>query len=95
MKQGVRPQARAGKRDFCTRFCASSVDERSTSPFDYEQKYSEDDEYCMEMGPNARFWRVYLDEGQIHDTELIEGWRDTLDVLLVFVCPSPFFTSSS
>ena len=39
----------------------------------------------MEMGPNARFWRVYLDEGRIHDTELIEGWRDTLDVLLVFV----------
>ncbi|KAL1729297.1 hypothetical protein EV714DRAFT_213090 [Schizophyllum commune] len=36
------------------------------------------------MGPNACFWRVYLDEGQIHDTELIEGWRDTLDVLLVF-----------
>ncbi|KAL1751612.1 hypothetical protein FB107DRAFT_185945, partial [Schizophyllum commune] len=33
---------------------------------------------------NARFWRVYLDEAHIYDAEMIEGWRDTLDVLLVF-----------
>ena len=52
--------------------------------FDYEQKYDED-EYCKEMAPNARFWRVYLDEAHIYDAEMIEGWRDTLDVLLVFV----------
>ncbi|KAL1753652.1 hypothetical protein FB107DRAFT_186231, partial [Schizophyllum commune] len=50
---------------------------------DYEQKYDED-EYCKEMAPNARFWRVYLDEAHIYDAEMIEGWRDTLDVLLVF-----------
>ncbi|KAI5884868.1 uncharacterized protein SCHCODRAFT_02594751 [Schizophyllum commune H4-8] len=56
---------------------------RAANPFDYEQKYDED-EYCKEMAPNARFWRVYLDEGHIYDTEMIEGWRDTLDVLLVF-----------
>ncbi|KAL1717940.1 hypothetical protein EV715DRAFT_202060 [Schizophyllum commune] len=56
---------------------------RTVNPFDYEQKYEEDD-YGDELGPNARFWRVLLDEGQAYDAELIEGWRDTLDVLLVF-----------
>ena len=59
-------------------------DKRPANPFDYEQKYDED-EYCKEMAPNARFWRVYLDEAHIYDAEMIEGWRDTLDVLLVFV----------
>ncbi|KAL1695847.1 hypothetical protein GGG16DRAFT_44527 [Schizophyllum commune] len=53
------------------------------NPFDYEQKYEEDD-YGDELGSNARFWRVLLDEGQAYDAEMIEGWRDTLDVLLVF-----------
>ncbi|KAL1715807.1 hypothetical protein EV715DRAFT_275500 [Schizophyllum commune] len=53
------------------------------NPFDYEQKY-EQDEYGKEQGSSARFWRVFLDESQVYDTELIEGWRDTLDVLLVF-----------
>ena len=60
------------------------ADKRLANPFDYEQKYDED-EYCKEMAPNARFWRVYLDEAHIYDAEMIEGWRDTLDVLLVFV----------
>ncbi|KAL1735051.1 hypothetical protein EV714DRAFT_201249 [Schizophyllum commune] len=56
---------------------------RTVNPFDYEQKYEEDD-YGDELGSNARFWRVLLDEGQAYDAEMIEGWRDTLDVLLVF-----------
>ncbi|TRM67314.1 hypothetical protein BD626DRAFT_564286 [Schizophyllum amplum] len=56
---------------------------RTTNPYDYEQKY-EEDAYGEELNPNARFWRVLLDEGQVYDTEMIEGWRDTLDVLLVF-----------
>ncbi|KAL1741660.1 hypothetical protein HDZ31DRAFT_66718 [Schizophyllum fasciatum] len=56
---------------------------RAANPFDYEQKYDED-EFGDEMGPSARFWRVLLDEGQIYDNEMIDGWRDTLDVLLVF-----------
>ncbi|TRM61244.1 hypothetical protein BD626DRAFT_584611 [Schizophyllum amplum] len=56
---------------------------RAVNPYDYEQKY-EEDEYGEEMGPNARFWRVVLDEGQIYDMEMVEGWRDTLDVLLIF-----------
>lgn len=54
------------------------------NPQHYEQKYADDDKYGEELGPNARFWRVFLDEGQIYDIEMVDGWRDTLDVLLVF-----------
>ncbi|TFY80559.1 hypothetical protein EWM64_g3454 [Hericium alpestre] len=50
---------------------------------DYEQKYPADEIY-EEMGPNARVWRVYLDEAEAFDTDMIEGWKDTIDVLLVF-----------
>lgn len=37
------------------------------------------------MGSNARVWRVYLDEADRFDDEIMEGFRDTTDVLLVFV----------
>ncbi|KAL1689630.1 hypothetical protein GGG16DRAFT_57375, partial [Schizophyllum commune] len=53
------------------------------NPYDYEQKYDED-VYGEELGSNARFWHVLLDEGRVYDAELVDGWRDTLDVLLVF-----------
>ncbi len=33
----------------------------------------------------ARVWRTYLEESGIFDLEMVEGWRDGLDVLLVFV----------
>ncbi|KAG8810091.1 hypothetical protein FRC19_004787, partial [Serendipita sp. 401] len=56
---------------------------RSTNPDDYEAKYPAD-EFGEEVGPNARFWRVYLDEAELFDIEMTEGWRDTIDVLLVF-----------
>lgn len=50
---------------------------------DHEYQYPPD-EYGGEMGPNARVWRVYLDEADHYDNETIEGFRDTTDVLLVF-----------
>ncbi|KAK0440909.1 uncharacterized protein EV420DRAFT_1216760, partial [Desarmillaria tabescens] len=50
---------------------------------DYEQKYSEDVR-GEEMGPFARIWRTYLDECAIFDAEMVEDWRDGLDVLLIF-----------
>ncbi|KAL1741653.1 hypothetical protein HDZ31DRAFT_44958, partial [Schizophyllum fasciatum] len=50
---------------------------------DYEPMH-EEDVYGEELGPNARFWRVFLREGQVFDTEMVEGWRDTVDVLLIF-----------
>ncbi|KAK0457179.1 uncharacterized protein EV420DRAFT_1215411, partial [Desarmillaria tabescens] len=50
---------------------------------DYEQKFPEDKRY-EELGPIARVWRTYLEECARFDTEMAEGWRDGLDVLLVF-----------
>ncbi|KAK0200736.1 hypothetical protein DFS33DRAFT_1507424 [Desarmillaria ectypa] len=50
---------------------------------DYERTYPEDPIF-EEMAPSARVWRAYLDECQNYDAEMIEGWRDTVDVLLVF-----------
>jgi hypothetical protein len=53
-------------------------------PDDYEQKYAED-AYGEELGPNARFYRVYLDESNKYNLEKVDSWRDDLDLLLVFV----------
>jgi hypothetical protein len=60
---------------------------------DYEQKYPKD--ACgEEMGPNARFYRVYLDESAKYIAEMVDGWRDGLDRLLVFVSgPSSCLTN--
>ncbi|SJK97122.1 uncharacterized protein ARMOST_00373 [Armillaria ostoyae] len=57
---------------------------KGSDPFDYEQKFSEDKQH-EEMGPTARVWRTYLEECAPFDIEMVEGWRDGLDVLLVFV----------
>ncbi|KAL1666335.1 hypothetical protein GGF50DRAFT_113314 [Schizophyllum commune] len=57
--------------------------QRPANLHDYEEKYDED-AYGEELGPNARFWHVLLDEGRVYDADMVEGWRDTLDVLLVF-----------
>lgn len=51
---------------------------------DYEEKY-EPDPHGEEAGPNARIWRVYLDEANAYDVEMVEQWKDTVDMLLVFV----------
>ncbi|KAK0482810.1 hypothetical protein EDD18DRAFT_1294173 [Armillaria luteobubalina] len=51
--------------------------------FNYEEKFPEDKEH-EELGPTARVWRTYLDQCAAYDIERVEGWRDGLDVLLVF-----------
>ena len=51
---------------------------------DYREIYP-DDPYGAEAGQNARVWRVYLDETEQFDNDMIQGFRDTLDVHLVFV----------
>ncbi|KAK0455559.1 uncharacterized protein EV420DRAFT_577435 [Desarmillaria tabescens] len=56
---------------------------RGNDPFDYEQKFPEDKQH-EELGPTARVWRTYLEECLPFDSEMVEGWRDGLDVLLVF-----------
>jgi hypothetical protein len=38
-----------------------------------------------ELSENARVWRVYNDEADQRDAEMVEGWRSTLDTLLIFV----------
>ena len=52
----------------------------------YEQKYAPD-AYGEELSARARVWRVYNDESQIADGEMVTGLNGTLDVLLVFVRP--------
>lgn len=52
--------------------------------FDTEQRYPEDPPY-QELRPNARVWRVYLDECAVFDADMIGEAREGLDMLLVFV----------
>jgi hypothetical protein len=54
------------------------------NPGDYTQIYPED-EYMEEMSDNARVWRVYNDEADRTDMEMVDGWKGTLDTLLIFV----------
>ncbi|PBK65626.1 hypothetical protein ARMSODRAFT_917406 [Armillaria solidipes] len=56
---------------------------KGNDPFDYEKKFAEDKQYD-ELGSAARVWRIYLEECATSDGEMVEGWRDGLDVLLVF-----------
>ncbi|KAL1737762.1 hypothetical protein HDZ31DRAFT_51848, partial [Schizophyllum fasciatum] len=50
---------------------------------DYKELYP-DDPYGAEAGENARVWRVYLDESAEFDSDMLRGYRDSLDVHLVF-----------
>ncbi|TFY77027.1 hypothetical protein EWM64_g6985 [Hericium alpestre] len=65
----------------------SSTNTAYVSPDDYEQNYPED-HVNDGLGPSARVWRVYLDEAKAFDDNMIDGWKDTIDVLLVFLRPS-------
>ncbi|KAJ3835713.1 ankyrin repeat-containing domain protein [Lentinula raphanica] len=56
---------------------------RSGRSYDYEEKY-DTDPLGDEMKENARVWKVYLDEAETHDFEMMTGFRDTIDALLVF-----------
>ncbi|KAJ3767596.1 hypothetical protein FB446DRAFT_819856, partial [Lentinula raphanica] len=56
---------------------------RSGRSYDYEEKY-DPDPLGDEIKENARVWKVYLDEAETHDFEMIKGFRDTIDALLVF-----------
>jgi hypothetical protein len=51
---------------------------------DLRDKYPEDN-YSEEMGPNARVWKLYLDRAETEDSRMLGDWKDTVDVLLVFV----------
>ncbi|PBL01767.1 hypothetical protein ARMGADRAFT_914283, partial [Armillaria gallica] len=55
----------------------------ANDPFDYQKKFAED-KRGEELGSAARVWRTYLEDCVASDGEMVEGWRDGLDVLLVF-----------
>ncbi|KAJ7581488.1 hypothetical protein C8J56DRAFT_728335, partial [Mycena floridula] len=38
----------------------------------------------QEMGPSSQFWRTYQDVSAAFDGDMIEEYRDTIDVLMVF-----------
>lgn len=52
--------------------------------YNYEEKYAPDP-LNDEIKENARVWRVYLDEAESYDDEMLRGFKDTIDSLLVFV----------
>ncbi len=60
------------------------IESKGNDTFDYEQKFP-DAKWCEELGPLARVWRTYLEVCGTFDIEMLEGWSDGLDVLLVFV----------
>ncbi len=55
------------------------------APRDYKARYPPDP-YGQEMSDNARIWPIYLEEAADFDANMLAEWRDTIDVLLVFVC---------
>ncbi|TFY74102.1 hypothetical protein EWM64_g9909 [Hericium alpestre] len=63
-------------------------------PDDYEQKYKyPPDDINEALGPDARVWRMYLDEAQAFDSNMIEGWKDMINVLLVFMSHCCYYCS--
>ncbi|KAH8822281.1 hypothetical protein DL96DRAFT_1819808 [Flagelloscypha sp. PMI_526] len=52
--------------------------------FDYDSKYPNEDPPGEEASENARVWRIYNDEAELFDDDMLHGFRDTLDSLLVF-----------
>ncbi|KAK0463654.1 uncharacterized protein EV420DRAFT_1242628, partial [Desarmillaria tabescens] len=49
----------------------------------YEDRFPEDPMY-EETVPNARVWRTCQEESAVHDANMVEEFRDNVDVLLVF-----------
>ena len=41
-----------------------------------------------EAAPNARVWKVYRDAVNEVDDDMLDGWTDTLNILLTFVSSS-------
>ncbi|KAF9026231.1 hypothetical protein BDZ89DRAFT_41990 [Hymenopellis radicata] len=54
-----------------------------SDPFDYEHKYPPDAKY-KEMADRSRVFKTYMDESTKFDFDMVENWRDGLDMLLVF-----------
>jgi hypothetical protein len=46
----------------------------------------DEDKYMEEMGDHARIWHIYNEEAAQIDAEMVNGWKGSLDTLLLFVC---------
>ena len=62
-----------------------SLTHSSAGLYDYENIYPTD-AYGDETGPNARVWKTYLDECHNYDEEQMNGWKESIDMLMIFVC---------
>ncbi|KAH8831812.1 hypothetical protein DL96DRAFT_1524757, partial [Flagelloscypha sp. PMI_526] len=60
-----------------------SVKSTSGKSYNYEEKYPEDAP-GQELGPDARVFKVYNEVAEEYDRDMIRGFRDTLDSLLIF-----------
>ena len=67
-----------------TSAAAPSIAEGLLTWDDYAAKYPEDG-WMKELNSHARVWRICNEENDRFDLEMVGGWRDTADVLLVFV----------
>ncbi|KAJ3804208.1 hypothetical protein F5876DRAFT_70826 [Lentinula aff. lateritia] len=52
--------------------------------WNYEAKYAADP-LGKEMSDNAQVFKVYLDEAESHDDDIMGGFKETIDSLLIFV----------
>ncbi|KAH7096507.1 hypothetical protein BKA62DRAFT_591851, partial [Auriculariales sp. MPI-PUGE-AT-0066] len=50
---------------------------------EYERRYPPD-KYGEELRPNARLFKIYRDRVTEKDEDLVNGWNDTLNLMLVF-----------
>ncbi|KAH8823661.1 hypothetical protein DL96DRAFT_234353 [Flagelloscypha sp. PMI_526] len=60
-----------------------SVKSSSGKSYNYEEKYPEDAPE-QELGEDARVFKVYNDLAEEYDRDMVRGFRDTLDSLLIF-----------
>ncbi|CUA73506.1 Nitrate reductase [NADH] [Rhizoctonia solani] len=56
----------------------------STTQSDTNVTPEEFDDYGAELQPNARVWKAYMNEADNFDKEKVEGWKNSLDVTLIF-----------
>ncbi|KAJ7595585.1 hypothetical protein C8J56DRAFT_1022196 [Mycena floridula] len=79
--ENPRPQGEPDRKILgITQFQSSYSGNRT---YDYEEKYAPDPK-GHQIKPNARVWKVYLDESESYDDDMLRSFRDTIDALLVF-----------
>ena len=61
---------------------------------DYEGIYADTDKQYHECDEDARVWRVYNDEAELFDAEMIAESGSSLDILLIFVSFRPSTSTS-